>query len=167
MQTASPPSTCSSDPSLVRAQAGARRAWGIAPGRELACGAVGPRAGDVESIAEIVAEAAGLDLPHEASIRPGDDTPSTAASRNGAPAGPTRRRQGYRGDAHDHRGPGRSSQVSEGHDMDHYAADAAAVVEHLDLRNAVHVGHSTGGGEATHYVARHGQRQGRVAKLVL
>jgi non-heme chloroperoxidase len=51
--------------------------------------------------------------------------------------------------------------------MDHYAADAAAVVEHLDLRNAVHVGHSTGGGEATHYVSQHGQRHGRVAKLVL
>ena len=51
---------------------------------------------------------------------------------------------------------------SDGHDMDHYAADAAAVVEHLDLRNAVHVGHSTGGGEATRYVARHGK--GRVAK---
>ena len=51
--------------------------------------------------------------------------------------------------------------------MDHYAADAAVVVEHLDLRNAVHVGHSTGGGEATRYVARYGQSQGRVAKLVL
>jgi non-heme chloroperoxidase len=51
--------------------------------------------------------------------------------------------------------------------MDHYAADASAVVEHLDLRNAVHVGHSTGGGEATRYVARYGQPQGRVAKLVL
>ena len=51
--------------------------------------------------------------------------------------------------------------------MDHYAADASAVVEHLDLRNAIHVGHSTGGGEATHYVARHGQRLDRVAKLVL
>src|SRR3546814_3737365 len=51
--------------------------------------------------------------------------------------------------------------------MDHYAADAAAVVEHLDLRNAVHIGHSTGGGEALHYVARHGQKQRRVAKLVL
>ena len=51
--------------------------------------------------------------------------------------------------------------------MDHYAADTAAVVEHLDLRNAVHIGHSTGGGEATRYVARHGQAQGRVAKLVL
>jgi non-heme chloroperoxidase len=72
---------------------------------------------------------------------------------------------GYRVVAHDRRGHGRSSQVSDGHDMDHYAADAAAVVEHLDLREAVHVGHSTGGGEATHYVARHGT--GRVAALVL
>jgi non-heme chloroperoxidase len=75
--------------------------------------------------------------------------------------------EGYRVIAHDRRGHGRSSQVSDGHDMDHYAADIAAVVEHLDLRDAVHIGHSTGGGEATHYVARHGQGQGRVAKLVL
>ena len=73
--------------------------------------------------------------------------------------------KGYRVIAHDRRGHGRSSQVSDGHDMDHYAADVAAVVEHLDLRNAVHVGHSTGGGEATRYVARYGK--GRVAKLVL
>jgi non-heme chloroperoxidase len=73
--------------------------------------------------------------------------------------------KGYRVIAHDRRGHGRSSQVSEGHDMDHYAADVAAVVEHLDLRNAIHVGHSTGGGEATRYVARHGQ--GRVAKLAI
>jgi non-heme chloroperoxidase len=73
--------------------------------------------------------------------------------------------KGYRVVAHDRRGDGRSSQVSDGHDMDHYAADTAAVVEHLDLRNAVHVGHSTGGGQATRYVARHGK--GRVAKLVL
>ena len=65
----------------------------------------------------------------------------------------------------DRRGHGRSSQVADGHDMDHYAADAAAVVEHLDLRNAVHIGHSTGGGEVTRYVARHGK--GRVAKAVL
>jgi non-heme chloroperoxidase len=72
---------------------------------------------------------------------------------------------GFRVVAHDRRGHGRSSQVSDGHDMDHYAADAAAVAEHLDLRNAVHIGHSTGGGEATRYVARHGK--GRVAKLVL
>jgi non-heme chloroperoxidase len=75
--------------------------------------------------------------------------------------------QGYRVVAHDRRGHNRSSQVSDGHDMDHYAADIAAVVEHLDLRNAVHLGHSTGGGEAAHYVARHGQGRGRVAKLVL
>lgn len=74
---------------------------------------------------------------------------------------------GYRVIAHDRRGHGRSGQVSDGHDMDHYAADVAAVVEHLDLRNAIHIGHSTGGGEATRYVARHGQKQGRVAKLVL
>ena len=73
--------------------------------------------------------------------------------------------KGFRVVAHDRRGHGRSSQVSDGHDMDHYAADAAAVVEHLDLRNAIHIGHSTGGGEATRYVARHGK--GRVAKLVL
>jgi len=73
--------------------------------------------------------------------------------------------QGYRVIAHDRRGHGRSSQVSDGHDMDHYAADVAALVSHLDLRNAIHIGHSTGGGEATHYVARHGQD--RVAKLVL
>ncbi|MDH2384512.1 alpha/beta hydrolase [Bradyrhizobium sp. CER78] len=72
---------------------------------------------------------------------------------------------GYRVIAHDRRGHGRSSQTSDGHDMDHYAADAAAVVEHLDLRNAIHVGHSTGGGEAARYVARHGKD--RVAKLVL
>ena len=72
---------------------------------------------------------------------------------------------GYRVVAHDRRGHGRSSQVSDGHDMDHYAADAAAVVAHLDLRDAIHMGHSTGGGEATHYVALHGK--GRVAKLVL
>jgi len=74
---------------------------------------------------------------------------------------------GYRVVGIDRRGHGRSTQVSDGHDMDHYAADAAAVVEHLDLRNAVHIGHSTGGGEATRYVARHGQPNGRVAGLVL
>lgn len=73
--------------------------------------------------------------------------------------------QGYRVIAHDRRGHGRSAQVGDGHDMDHYAADVAAVVEHLDLRDAIHIGHSTGGGEATRYVARHGK--GRVAKLVI
>ena len=75
--------------------------------------------------------------------------------------------KGYRVVAHDRRGHGRSEQVSDGHDMDHYAADVAAVVAHLDLRGAVHIGHSTGGGEATRYVAQHGQPQGRVAKLVI
>jgi non-heme chloroperoxidase len=75
--------------------------------------------------------------------------------------------KGYRVIAHDRRGHGRSAQVSDGHDMDHYAADASAVFEHLDLRNAVHIGHSTGGGEVVRYVARHGQPQGRVAKAVL
>lgn len=73
--------------------------------------------------------------------------------------------KGYRVVAHDRRGHGRSSQVGDGHDMDHYAADVAAVVKHLDLSSAIHVGHSTGGGEAARYVARHGA--GRVAKLVL
>jgi non-heme chloroperoxidase len=75
--------------------------------------------------------------------------------------------KGYRVVAHDRRGHGRSSQVSGGHDMDHYAADASAVVEHLNLKNAVHIGHSTGGGEVARYVARYGQPQGRVAKAVL
>ena len=75
--------------------------------------------------------------------------------------------KGYRVIAHDRRGHGRSSQVSGGHDMDHYAADASAVVEYLDLKNAVHIGHSTGGGEVARYVARYGQPQGRVAKAIL
>ncbi|CAM4047201.1 alpha/beta fold hydrolase [Paracoccus yeei] len=75
--------------------------------------------------------------------------------------------EGYRVIAHDRRGHGRSAQVSEGHDMDHYAADASAVAEHLDLRNAIHVGHSTGGGQVARYVAQFGQPQGRVAKAVL
>jgi len=74
---------------------------------------------------------------------------------------------GYRVVAHDRRGHGRSSQADTGNDMDHYAADASAVVEHLDLRNAVHIGHSTGGGEVARYVAKFGQPQGRVAKAVL
>lgn len=74
---------------------------------------------------------------------------------------------GYRVIAHDRRGHGRSSQVDTGHDMDHYAADAAAVAEHLDLKNAVHIGHSTGGGEVARYVAKFGQPAGRVAKAVL
>jgi non-heme chloroperoxidase len=75
--------------------------------------------------------------------------------------------QGFRVIAHDRRGHGRSAQVSDGHDMDHYAADAAAVVEHLDLRKAVHIGHSTGGGEVARYIAKYGEPQARVAKAVL
>ncbi|GGF51514.1 non-heme chloroperoxidase [Azorhizobium oxalatiphilum] len=73
--------------------------------------------------------------------------------------------KGFRVVAADRRGHGRSAQVSEGHDMDHYAADMAAVVEALDLKNAVHIGHSTGGGVVARYVAKYGQ--GRVAKAVL
>lgn len=72
---------------------------------------------------------------------------------------------GYRVIAHDRRGHGRSSQVSEGHDMDHYADDLAALTAHLDLKDAIHIGHSTGGGEVAHYIARHGAS--RVAKAVL
>lgn len=75
--------------------------------------------------------------------------------------------KGFRVVASDRRGHGRSAQVSEGHDMDHYAADASAVVEHLDLHNAVHIGHSTGGGQVARYVAKFGLPQGRVAKAVL
>ena len=66
---------------------------------------------------------------------------------------------------HDRRGHGRSTQTSDGHDMDHYADDLAAVTEHLDLHDAVHVGHSTGGGEVARYIGRHGES--RVAKAVL
>jgi non-heme chloroperoxidase len=72
---------------------------------------------------------------------------------------------GYRVIAHDRRGHGRSSQTGEGHDMDHYADDLAAVTMHLDLKNAIHVGHSTGGGEVVHYLARHGES--RVAKAAI
>ena len=75
--------------------------------------------------------------------------------------------KGFRVIAHDRRGHGRSTQVGEGHDMDHYAADAAAVMQHLDLKNAIHIGHSTGGGEVARYVARYGIAEGRVAKAVL
>ena len=72
---------------------------------------------------------------------------------------------GYRVIAHDRRGHGRSSQPGQGHDMDHYADDLAALTEHLDLKDAIHVGHSTGGGEVTRYIGRHGES--RVAKAVL
>jgi non-heme chloroperoxidase len=73
--------------------------------------------------------------------------------------------RGYRCIAHDRRGHGRSSQPWQGNDLDTYADDLAALVEHLDLRDAIHVGHSTGGGEVARYIARHGTK--RVAKAVL
>jgi len=72
---------------------------------------------------------------------------------------------GYRAIAHDRRGHGRSSQTSSGNNMDTYADDLAALVEALDLRNAIHIGHSTGGGEVARYIGRHGTK--RVAKAVL
>ncbi|WP_426739104.1 alpha/beta fold hydrolase [Plantibacter sp. 2H11-2] len=75
--------------------------------------------------------------------------------------------KGYRVVASDRRGHGRSSEIGTGHDMDHYASDVSAVVEHLDLRNVVHIGHSTGGGQVARYVAKYGEPQGRVAKAVL
>ena len=74
--------------------------------------------------------------------------------------------KGYRVIAHDRRGHGRSSQTAGGHEMDTYAADMAALAAHLDLKDAVHIGHSTGGGEVARYVARHGGG-GRVGKAVL
>ena len=73
--------------------------------------------------------------------------------------------EGFRVIAHDRRGHGRSTQTANGHDMDTYAADVSAVVDHLELTNAIHVGHSTGGGEVARYVARHGA--GRVSKAAL
>src|SRR3954463_1102269 len=72
--------------------------------------------------------------------------------------------EGYRVIAHDRRGHGRSSQTDEGNEMDTYAADVAALVAELDLKDAIHIGHSTGGGEVAHYVAR--AEPGRVAKAV-
>jgi non-heme chloroperoxidase len=74
--------------------------------------------------------------------------------------------KGYRVIAHDRRGHGRSSQTATGNEMDTYAADMAALVKHLDLKGAVHIGHSTGGGEATRYVAQYGGG-GRVAKAAI
>ncbi|MBB3311880.1 non-heme chloroperoxidase [Rhizobium sp. BK196] len=73
--------------------------------------------------------------------------------------------KGFRVIAHDRRGHGRSTQTFEGNEMDTYAADVAALTDHLDLKNAVHIGHSTGGGEVVHYVAR--AKEGRVAKAVI
>jgi non-heme chloroperoxidase len=74
--------------------------------------------------------------------------------------------RGYRVIAHDRRGHGRSSQVFDGHDMDHYADDLAALMSHLDIENAVHVGHSTGGGEVVRYIARHGESRMNKAVLI-
>jgi len=74
--------------------------------------------------------------------------------------------QGYRVVAHDRRGHGRSAQVADGHDMDHYADDLFAVVSHLNLTNAIHVGHSTGGGEVVRYLARHGESNASKAALI-
>src|SRR4030095_9703799 len=73
--------------------------------------------------------------------------------------------KGFRVIAHDRRGHGRSSQTEKGNEMDTYAADVAELTAKLDLRDAIHVGHSTGGGEVARFVARHGA--GRVAKAVL
>jgi len=73
--------------------------------------------------------------------------------------------RGFRVIAHDRRGHGRSTQTATGHDMDHYADDLGVLTEHLNLKNAVHIGHSTGGGEVVHYLARHGES--RAAKAVL
>src|SRR5258705_5544174 len=72
---------------------------------------------------------------------------------------------GFRVIGHDRRGHGRSTQTSGGHDMDHYADDLATLTAHLDLKNALHVGHSTGGGEVVHYIARHGES--RVTKAAI
>jgi non-heme chloroperoxidase len=74
--------------------------------------------------------------------------------------------RGYRVIAHDRRGHGRSTQTGDGHDMDHYADDLAALTAHLDLKNAIHVGHSTGGGEVTHYLGRHGESRVAMAALI-
>jgi non-heme chloroperoxidase len=74
--------------------------------------------------------------------------------------------KGYRVIAHDRRGHGRSTQVADGHDMDHYADDLAALTAHLDLKNAIHVGHSTGGGEVVHYLARRGQQEVYKAAII-
>jgi non-heme chloroperoxidase len=73
--------------------------------------------------------------------------------------------RGYRVIAHDRRGHGRSAQTADGHDMDHYADDLASLTTHLGLRDAIHIGHSTGGGEVAHYLGRYGESG--VAKAAL
>src|SRR3978361_879760 len=73
--------------------------------------------------------------------------------------------KGFRVIAHDRRGHGRSSQTADGQDLDHYADDLADLTAHLDLKNAIHVGHSTGGGEVVRYLGRHGES--RVAKAAI
>jgi len=73
---------------------------------------------------------------------------------------------GFRVFAHDRRGHGRSTQTATGHDMDHYADDLAVLTEHLNLKNAVHIGHSTGGGEVVHYLAGHGESRATKAVLI-
>src|SRR6201747_801982 len=73
--------------------------------------------------------------------------------------------KGFRVVAHDRRGHGRSTQTGGGHDMDHYADDLAALTAHVDLKDAIHVGHSTGGGEVVHYLGRHGES--RVTKAAI
>src|SRR5262245_31909869 len=73
---------------------------------------------------------------------------------------------GYRVIAHDRRGHGRSTQIADGHDMDHYADDLAALTADLDLKDAIHVGHSTGGGEVVRYLARHGEGRTSMAAII-
>jgi non-heme chloroperoxidase len=74
--------------------------------------------------------------------------------------------EGYRVIAHDRRGHGRSTQVGDGHDLDDYADDLAAVIEHLDLYDVIHIGHSTGGGEVVRYLARHGESRAAKAAII-
>ena len=74
--------------------------------------------------------------------------------------------KGYRVIAHDRRGHGRSTQVGDGHDLDDYADDLAAVIEHLDLHKVIHIGHSTGGGEVVRYLARHGESRAAKAAII-
>src|ERR1700729_2692564 len=74
--------------------------------------------------------------------------------------------QGYRVIAHDRRGHGRSSQTADGHDLDHYSDDLTAVTDHLDLKDVIHIGHSTGGGEVVRYLARRGEKGAVKAAII-